>query len=110
MRPVSPYFQQHAPYPPVPPFEWPKPGVWTWTPPRKSFFGSCTGAPSCASGPACPVGVVVTLDTPPHGCDCPCHDAVREEAAKRRTEPRPAVPWWNALRQTPRYREWHSKS
>ena len=100
---MSATFKIHSPYPPVPAFQWPKPGQRTWTPPEASFFGTCNGSTSCTSGPACPVGVVVTLDTPPHGCDCPCHDAVREEAAKRRAEPQPAVPWWNEIRNS---REW----
>ena len=74
---MSATFKVHHPYPPVPPFEWPNPGVRTWQPPAKSFFGACTGAPSCSSRDSCPVGVVTTLSSGPHGCDCPCHDARR---------------------------------
>lgn len=63
-------------YEPVPPFTWPTPGVRTWEPPEKSFFGSCNGEPDCA-GP-CPVGRVVTVDGGAYGCDCACHEEQRK--------------------------------
>jgi hypothetical protein len=74
---MSERVEPRPPYPPLPAWTWPEPGVRTWTPPAKSYFGPCTGAPSCSSAEACPVGIVTTLDSGPHGCDCPCHDGRR---------------------------------
>jgi hypothetical protein len=67
-------------YPALREWNWPTPGVRTWTPPAKSFFGPCTGTPSCSSGASCPVGVITTLSSGPHSCDCPCHDTLRSTA------------------------------
>jgi hypothetical protein len=71
------HVEPRPPYPELPAWEWPKPGQRTWTPPAKSYFGPCTGAPSCTSRDACPVGVVTTLPGGPHGCDCLYHDQRR---------------------------------
>ncbi len=101
---VGAYFKVSHPYPEVPPFTWPEPGVRTWTPPEKSYFGPCTGASSCEGRSACPVGVITTLGGGPHGCDCPCHDEQREKAASRKPEPRPAVPWWDEIRERPEWK------
>lgn len=61
------------PYPPLREWTWPKRGVRTWSAPAQSFFGACTGQPDCDSNASCPVGVVVTVNGGPYGCDCPCH-------------------------------------
>ena len=60
-------------YKPVGPFEWPKKGQRTWTPPEQSFFGKCNGRSDCDTKKGCPVGLVVTVDGGAYGCDCPCH-------------------------------------
>lgn len=63
------------PYPPVPAFVFPTPGVRTWQPPAQSYFPPCTGRTDCAAQRSCPVGLVTTIDGGPYGCDCPCHSA-----------------------------------
>lgn len=79
---MSPYFKVHAPYPPVPPFVWPKPGVRTWQPPEESFFGVCRPGPDCCGGVACPVGVR-TVGAGVYGCDGQCHAADRVRLGSR---------------------------
>lgn len=64
------------PYPPLPEWKWPEPGQRTWTPPEKSYFGSCTGRDDCGIKGGCPVGIPTSLGRPGYGCDCPCHVVV----------------------------------
>ncbi len=65
----GPYFKRQWPYPEVRQ----EPEQRTWTPPERSFFGSCTGREDCGIGAGCPVGKPVSLGNPEYGCDCPCH-------------------------------------